>query len=73
MATLMGRLGFERYLVDGMLTTASIYWHFATMWSSVRYYKEEASAWGSAPERSPTPLAVAAMPHDLGAAGPDES
>lgn len=51
---------------DEMLTTVSIYWHFATIWSSMRYYKEEASAWGSAPEPSHTPLAIAAMPRDLG-------
>ncbi len=56
----------EVFTKDQMLTTVSIYWHFATMWSSMRYYKEEASAWGSAPERSQTPLAIAAMPHDLG-------
>ncbi len=51
---------------DQMLTTVSIYWHFATIWSSMRYYKEEASAWGSEPEPSRTPLAIVAMPHDLG-------
>ncbi|MFC7403480.1 epoxide hydrolase family protein [Georgenia alba] len=51
---------------DQMLTTVSIYWHFATIWSSMRYYKEEASAWGAEPERSEVPLAIGAMPHDLG-------
>ena len=55
---------------DDMLTTVSIYWHFATIWSSMRYYKEGASGWGVEPERSETPLAIVAMPHDLGSAVP---
>ncbi|HLR95600.1 MAG TPA: epoxide hydrolase [Jiangellaceae bacterium] len=55
---------------DEMLTTVSIYWHFATIWSSMRYYKEMASVWGVEPEPSRTPLAIAAMPHDLGIAVP---
>ncbi|WP_413449847.1 epoxide hydrolase family protein [Georgenia phoenicis] len=56
----------EVFTKDQMLTTASIYWHFATMWSSMRYYKEEADAWGAEPEVSTTPLAIAAMPKDIG-------
>jgi epoxide hydrolase len=55
---------------DDMLTTVSIYWHFATIWSSMRYYKEGASGWGVEPEKSTTPLAIVAMPHDLGSAVP---
>lgn len=51
---------------DQMLTTASIYWHFATIWSSMRYYKEMAEVWGTAPEPSATPLVIAMMPEDLG-------
>lgn len=51
---------------DDMLTTVSIYWHFATIWSSMRYYKEMAGAWGAEPEKSLTPLALAVMPQDLG-------
>lgn len=55
---------------DEMLTTISIYWHFATIWSSMRYYKEGATGWGAEPEKSVTPLAIGAMPHDLGSAVP---
>ncbi|WP_256840443.1 epoxide hydrolase family protein [Ornithinimicrobium faecis] len=55
---------------DEMLTTVSIYWHFATIWSSMRYYKEGATDWGAEPETSRTPLAIAAMPQDLGSAVP---
>ena len=36
----------------------------------MRYYKEGASGWGVEPERSETPLAIVAMPHDLGSAVP---
>ena len=55
---------------DEMLTTISIYWHFATIWSSMRYYKEGATGWGAEPEKSVTPLAIGAMPHNLGSAVP---
>lgn len=55
---------------DEMLTTISIYWRFATIWSSMRYYKEGATDWGAEPEVSRTPLAIAAMPHDLGSGVP---
>lgn len=55
---------------DDMLTTVSIYWHFATIWSSMRYYKEMAGAWGAPPEQSHTPLALAVLPKDLGTAVP---
>ncbi len=51
---------------DQMLTTVSIYWHFATIWSSMRYYKEMAGVWGVEPEISAAPLAIAMMPEDLG-------
>ncbi|WP_232498987.1 epoxide hydrolase family protein [Agromyces humatus] len=60
----------EVFSKDDMLTTVSIYWHFATIWSSMRYYKEGASGWGVEPERSEAPLAIVAMPHDLGSAVP---
>ena len=36
----------------------------------MRYYKEGASGWGVEPERSETPLAIVAMPQDLGSAVP---
>lgn len=55
---------------DQMLTTVSIYWHFATIWSSMRYYKEMAGVWGAEPERSEVPLALSVMPHDIGVAVP---
>ncbi len=55
---------------DQMLTTVSIYWHFATIWSSMRYYKEMAGVWGGVePEISAAPLAIAMMPEDLGGPG----
>lgn len=60
----------EVFAKDDMLTTVSIYWHFATIWSSMRYYKEGAAGWGVEPEKSATPLAIGAMPHDLGSAVP---
>ncbi len=60
----------EVFTRDDMLTTVSIYWHFATIWSSMRYYKEATSEWGAEPETSTTPLAIAAMPHDLSGAVP---
>jgi pimeloyl-ACP methyl ester carboxylesterase len=51
---------------DELLTNVSIYWFTATAGSSARIYYERAHAdyWGSPPEPSRTPTAVAVFPRD---------
>lgn len=52
---------------DALLTNVSIYWFTATAGSSARMYYERAhsSYWGSPPEPSRAPTAIAAFPHDV--------
>lgn len=52
---------------DALLTNVSIYWFTATAGSSARIYYERAHAdyWGSPPEPSSAPTAVALFPQDI--------
>lgn len=51
---------------DQVLTTVSLYWFFNTIASSIRYYRSGADEWGADQIDCPVPLAVAAMPDDIG-------
>lgn len=51
---------------DSMLTTVSLFWFFGTIASSIRYYRSGAAEWGAGLTRCRAPLAVTAMPDDIG-------
>lgn len=51
---------------DEVLTVVSLYWFFNTISSSIRYYRSGAAEWGAEQVDCPVPIAVAAMPDDIG-------
>ncbi|MGW4330734.1 epoxide hydrolase family protein [Nocardia sp. NPDC004573] len=52
---------------DAMLTNVMIYWLNGTAGSSARYYYEGAATWGTPEPYTGVPVAVAVLPHNIGA------
>ncbi|WP_159847749.1 epoxide hydrolase family protein [Nocardia sp. CY41] len=52
---------------DAMLTNVMIYWLNGTAGSSARYYYEGAATWGTPEPYTAVPVAVAVLPHNIGA------
>ncbi|WP_281880150.1 epoxide hydrolase family protein [Nocardia sputorum] len=52
---------------DAMLTNVMIYWLNGTAGSSARYYYEGAATWGMPEPYTDVPVAVAVLPHNIGA------